>query len=231
MLIFWDIDGTLLTTAKAGIHAWEEALQVTAGVDADLEQFDTAGHPDFGIARRLLNEFAGGTADPARELALVRAYEARLPSALGRRTGRVLPNVRSILERLAGEPGTCSVLLTGNTRAGAAAKLTHYGLDGFFRSGAFSEPGADRAAIARAALNVARQEGCSTSACDAYVIGDTPHDLRCAAAIEARAIGVATGSYSVAELSTLAPWRVWPELPSADRFIAVLRGREELADV
>ena len=31
---------------------------------------------------------------------------------------------------------------------------------------------------------------------DIFVIGDTPHDIACAKAIQARAVGVATGRYS-----------------------------------
>ena len=27
LCVFWDIDGTLLTTARAGIFAWEEATE------------------------------------------------------------------------------------------------------------------------------------------------------------------------------------------------------------
>ena len=30
-VIFWDIDGTLLTTARAGIHAWEDAVAERTG--------------------------------------------------------------------------------------------------------------------------------------------------------------------------------------------------------
>ncbi len=56
MLVFWDIDGTLLTTGKAGIFAWADALAEITGVTVDLENFDTAGIPDHGIARRLLVE-------------------------------------------------------------------------------------------------------------------------------------------------------------------------------
>ena len=36
MLLLWDIDGTLLTTARAGIAAWEQALYEVSGVRADL---------------------------------------------------------------------------------------------------------------------------------------------------------------------------------------------------
>ena len=127
MLVFWDIDGTLLTTAKAGIFAWQDALQEVTGVAADLERFDTAGYPDHGIAQRLLVEFGGDPdpdPDPRLVSELVRRYEELLPAALGRRQGRVLPHVRDILERLATMPHVCSLLLTGFLASATADRRT-----------------------------------------------------------------------------------------------------------
>jgi phosphoglycolate phosphatase len=223
MLVFWDIDGTLLTTGRAGIFAWEEALREVTGVSADLRDFDTAGHPDFGIARQLLLQYGGlAEPDPAAVRRLVSRYEDLLPDALHRKVGRVLPNVREILAALAGEPGTWSMLLTGNTRRGAEAKLAHYGLAGFFRGGAFSEADGDRPAIARAALECAAASGCVAPPDHIFVVGDTPHDVRCARAIGARTVAVATGAYDVSALAAEGAWRVFAELPPAAEFRAIL---------
>ncbi len=232
MLIFWDIDGTLLSTGRAGIFAWQDSLRELTGVSADLEEFDTAGLPDHGIARRLLATYAG-TLEPGPEQVsdLVSGYEARLPDALQKKVGRVLPNVRPILERLAGKPGMCSLLLTGNTQRGARAKLAHYGLLEFFQDGGFSERDDDRAAIARTAVERARSAGCSVEPDRTYVIGDTPHDVDCGVAIGARTIAVATGRYSMEELSAISPWRVLPQLPQPHAFMAILTGTEVTTDV
>jgi phosphoglycolate phosphatase-like HAD superfamily hydrolase len=231
MLVFWDIDGTLLTTGRAGIFAWQEALADVTGVEADLWDFDTAGHPDFGIADRLLREF-GGMPDPDSKLVrrLVEGYEERLPAALDRRTGRVLPNVREILEALAREPGATSMLLTGNTLRGGQAKLKHYGLDRFFRDGGFSDGLSDRSAIARIALERARAAGSRADGDRLFVVGDTPHDVRCAGSIRAKSIGVATGAYGVEDLAAGGAWRVFAELPPAPEFLALLQGRKVAAD-
>lgn len=232
MIVFWDIDGTLLTTAKAGIVAWQDALRETTGVAVDLEHFDTAGYPDHGIARRLLAEFAGlPDADPQLVSDLVRRYEELLPAALGHRKGRVLPNVREILERLGTMPHVCSLLLTGNTERGARAKLMHYGLQEFFRGGGFSERASDRVAIARAALDHAKAMGCVIRPGGVYVVGDTPHDVACGAAIGARTIAVATGRHTTDDLAALSPWRTLAALPPADDFLQLLREAVVPADV
>ena len=111
-----------------------------------------------------------------------------------------------------------SYLLTGNTRGGATAKLTHYGLIEFFPDGAFAEDTRERATIAERALALARQAG-PVTADDVFVIGDTPHDIECANAIGVRTIAVATGGYSVDELRAHRPWRLFDELPAPDAFM------------
>jgi phosphoglycolate phosphatase-like HAD superfamily hydrolase len=132
----------------------------------------------------------------------------------------VLPNVTAILERLKHLEDVRSQLLTGNTRAGAAAKLGHYGLRGYFDGGAFSDGCVGRDEVARCAhglIPAAHRPGA-----ELYVVGDTPHDIRCAAAIGARAIGVATGEYSVEELRSCGAWLALPQLPEPDAFLELL---------
>ena len=136
----------------------------------------------------------------------------------------MLPNVREILEHLTGRSDVRSYLLTGNTRAGATAKLTHYDLIQFFPDGAFAEDAGARSSIASRALNLARQTG-AVSDGRVFVIGDTPHDIECARAIDARTIAVATGGYSVDELKEHEPWRVFAELPPPQDFMRLHPGR------
>jgi phosphoglycolate phosphatase-like HAD superfamily hydrolase len=133
----------------------------------------------------------------------------------------VLPNVREILEHLRIRPDVRSYLLTGNTRGGAKAKLTHYGLFEYFADGAFAEDAGARSAIAARALDLARRAG-PVGENATLVIGDTPHDIHCANAIGARTIAVATGGYTVDELAPHQPWRVYPELPPVGEFVRLI---------
>ena len=52
-----------------------------------------------------------------------------------------------------------SYLLTGNTRGGARAKLTHYDLFDYFPDGAFAEDAGERATIATRALAAGARGG------------------------------------------------------------------------
>lgn len=215
-VLFWDIDGTLLTTAKAGVFAWEDAVRELTGRDFQLASVRIAGLTDYQIAVRTF-EALGIDPEPALLHGLVDRYGALLPASLPRRKGTVLPNVREILEHLRRRGDVRSYLLTGNTRAGARAKLTHYNLLQYFPDGGFAEDAGERRGIACRALELAKQAGPVADG-RVFVIGDTPHDIECARAIDARTIAVATGGYSIDELGAHRPWRVFAQLPDAGEF-------------
>jgi len=224
-VLFWDIDGTLLTTAKAGVFAWNDSVKEVTGQDFDLRSaIRIGGYTDYQIAVKTF-EFLGLEAAEGQVERLVRRYEELLPSSLPRKQGRVLENVREILEHLrARRPDVRSYLLTGNTPGGARAKLTHYGLAEFFdgaTQGAFSTDTSSRGEIAGRAVELARRSG-PVAAERLFVIGDTPHDIECARAIGARTIAVASGDYAAHELATHGPWQLLEALPPPDAFLRLI---------
>jgi phosphoglycolate phosphatase-like HAD superfamily hydrolase len=224
-VLFWDIDGTLLTTKRAGVFALEQAARDVCGTSPDFAALETAGLTDHEVAMLAIRECGGS--DPAGTASrFLRAYERHLPDRLGLRQGGPLPGVVEILDALAGRNDVISLLLSGNTPAGAKAKLEHYGLSGYFAGGAFCMDGDDRERIARRALSLAAEvTGAAVDPQAVLVIGDTPHDIRCGKAIGARTVAVASGSYSLEQLAEHRPWRTLERLPSPERFIALLESR------
>ncbi len=225
--LFWDIDGTLLDTARAGIFAWEAAIRVVLGDEPAMADMRTAGLTDAEIAVKVAA--AHGHDDPRTAAELLRSYAQHLPDRLGWRQGRVLSNVRENLERLSRRDDVISMLLTGNVATGAEAKLRHYGLWGFFGSGgAFSVEGDDRPSIARQARELAAEHGGEMPTGEQMVvIGDTPHDISCGKVIGARTVAVASGpGYDLDALRACRPWAALEELPPPEDFAAlVLDGR------
>lgn len=219
--LFWDIDGTLLTTGRAGIFALEEAALEVTGKAIDLTTMKTAGLTDRQIAVEIIR-CAGIAPSPDKVDRLLQRYGEQLPASLHRKQGRVLSGVREILDRLRGREDVVSLLLTGNIQAGARAKLAHYGLSGYFSHGAFCDAVEDRVAIARAALAIAAQmhpDGRAPDPQRLFVIGDTPHDITCGHAIHARVVAVASGGYALGELQRHRPWWALESLPEADVFL------------
>lgn len=213
--LFWDIDGTLLTTARAGVLSLEDALEQVTGVRADLQSMATAGMTDYAIAETALRAVEH-PADEETVREFLRVHGQQLPRYLHHRRGHVMPGVREILVDLAGRDDVSSYLLTGNTEAGARAKLAHYGLLEYFGAGgAFCVGPGGRESIARRALPLA-------NGTKAFVVGDTPADVECGKAIGAQTIAIATGSYSLEELERCAPWRTFPRLPEPTAFRMLL---------
>lgn len=200
MLYLFDIDGTLVDTGGAGIRALQEASLALFG-DAG-PALDLAGSTDLGIVEHLHAHF-GIAPDPPQIDAFFAAYHERLVWNLahGNFPGRVIEGVVEVLELLAARPGAALGLLTGNTAAGAAAKMRHFQLDRYFPVGAYGCDHADRnrlgpIALARAATHFGR----SFTAAETWVIGDTPKDIACAHALGARCLAVATGQFTAEAL-------------------------------
>ena len=125
-----------------------------------------------------------------------------------------MPGVCELLDALEERDDVVLGLLTGNLEAGARAKLSSAGIDpDRFEVGAYGSDHELRGELPAVAQRRAREElGLDIAGADVVVIGDTPADLHCGRGIGARAIGVATGHYSVDELSQHQPAAVFADL-------------------
>jgi phosphoglycolate phosphatase-like HAD superfamily hydrolase len=215
-LVLFDIDGTILHSGGAGRRAVHRAVEEVFGARPP-EEHEFAGKTDPQIVRELMLR-VGITAQAIQQRmprALAR-YVDHLSAELGHAThgGAVYPGVVALLDALDQRDDVVLGLLTGNVHEGARAKLTAVGIDpDRFRVGAFGSDHADRPELP--AIARARAEALLGHAIDGgqvVVIGDTPADMECGRAIGARAIGVATGSYSVDDLRACGAAAVFADL-------------------
>ena len=219
-ILFWDIDGTLLKTAKAGLYAFEQVIQEILNTPFDFSTIKTAGMTDYYIAHEVIKLATGREPGIHQICNFIKRYEEVLPLHLAARQGYLTPSAKDILTHLHHREDYVSLLLTGNTLIGAKTKLTHYGLDGFFnfKHSAFCNNCLNRTEISTQALISIKEHYPTIAPQHIYVIGDTPNDIHCGKAIGARTIAVATGTYSVEELSVHSPWWVLPTLPTPIEF-------------
>ncbi|TWH45583.1 HAD family hydrolase [Sporomusa sp. KB1] len=217
-ILFWDIDGTLIRTAKAGLYAFAQATTELWGSAVDFDTLTTAGMTDNYIARQIIEVSSGREASRSEIDRLCRRYEELLPRELAARKGLVLPEAANILACLHERDDYKLLLLTGNSKIGAQIKLKYFALDRYFdfASSAFAEQFERRSDIANSALEIVHANWGDQH--KIYVIGDTPHDIECGKGIGAHTIGVATGRYSLAELQSLCPWWSMEFLPEAEIF-------------
>jgi len=200
-LILFDIDGTILTSGGAGECALRLGFKEEFGLEENLTQIEISGRTDSGIARQVLAKHG---LDPTEENMhrFFEGYLRQLERELPTRTGRLLPGVLPLLHALSVLPQVCLGLLTGNLKRGAALKLRHYGVHDLFQFGAFADDHHDRNQLGGFALKRAFDlHGVNFEAKRTFVLGDTPHDITCARACGAKAIAVATGSFSLEQLA------------------------------
>jgi phosphoglycolate phosphatase len=204
-LVLFDIDGTLLTSMSAGSRALRRAFEDEY---ADLAFFAAVrfdGKTDPQIVAEL--HTAAGFPDratPDNIHRLLARYLAHLEVVIGESIGRVraCPGVPELLDALDARDDVVSGLLTGNVVPGARLKLGAAGI-AFerFAVGAYGSDSAHRPDLPPiAAARAQRYFGRPPHGAEVVIIGDTPADVACGAGINARAVAVATGSYSVTEL-------------------------------
>ena len=214
-IILFDIDGTLLLTGRAGLHAIRAAMLEQFGI-TDLQPVEVHGRTDRGIARELFAAHGLDDSD-ANWLAFRNRYVHHLAHELPQREGFVLPGVMELLEQLVQQEHVHLGLLTGNVEAGARLKLKHYDLDHYFPFGGFGDLHAERNDVAAQAKQHAIDHcGPVDSPDQVWVIGDTPNDIRCARSIGARVVAVATGGASREELDRHQPDISIENLEAAD---------------
>jgi phosphoglycolate phosphatase len=228
-LVLFDIDGTILLTAGAGRRAIVAAIgeQVGQSVAFDRVRFD--GKTDPQIVAELLE--AAGHAGPHssdRVETLCQRYVSLLQHELGQASSKttVMPGVHALLDKLEAESDVVLGLLTGNMAEGAALKLRAAGLDpSRFRVGAYGSDAAARTSLPAIAASRAQPYfGRMPSGVEVVIIGDTPADIACGRSINARAVGVATGAYSVAQLEACGAYAVFQDLSETERVLqAILR--------
>ena len=227
-VVLFDIDGTILLTDGAGRRAVHRALEDVFGT-AMPEGHEFDGKTDPQIVRELM-QLAGaahGDIDDRLPRALDR-YVELLHTELDALEEReyVLPGIRPLLDVLEARDDVLLGLLTGNVRPGAVAKLTAVGIDpSRFRVGAYGSDHANRPELpAIARLRAEALLGHQIAGRDVVVIGDTPADMGCGRAIGARAIGVATGRYSVEDLRSCGAAAVFEDLSDTGAVVDAIMG-------
>ena len=223
-LVLFDIDGTILRSNGAGRRAMIAALrEIFGGTGPENHSYD--GKTDPQIVREVMRiEGHRDTHIDERMDALMTLYLTHLERELVEANTVVYPGIHELLDALEARDDTVLGLLTGNLREGAHAKLRAAGIDpARFRIGAFGSDHEHRPELPGVARQRAQAElGIDLEGEHLVIIGDTPADIECGRALGVRAIGVATGSYSVEELSRHAPHAVFETLADTQRVVSAI---------
>ncbi len=230
VLVLFDIDGTLLLSGGAGRRAILSALTEEAGeLPGAVDQVRFDGKTDPQIVGELLDA-AGHQAPhpPDRVDRVLERYLVHLEADLAHTAHQatVMPGVFPLLQALGSDDRVVLGLLTGNVSRGAAIKLRAVAIaPEQFRVGAYGSDHAVRSALPPIAA--ARAEplfGRRPAGSEIVIIGDTPADVTCGLSVGARSVGVATGSYRVADLTRAGADHAFADLSDTERVAAAILG-------
>jgi phosphoglycolate phosphatase len=214
-VVLFDIDGTLLNTGGASDRAWEHAIRDYYGVDFDVGARTGRGVPDPEVGRQVLRSILDREPTGRELLRLMGRRMKYLPEEVERSPGyQIKPGLPELLEELA-DGGTLLGLTTGNVEPAAHAKLGRAGFNHFFSFGGYGSDASERVDLTKRAIERARRLTGEELPASAFLgVGDTPRDVDAGHGAGIRVAGVATGEYSVDELTEAgADWA----LPNLER--------------
>src|SRR6266536_544660 len=209
-LVLFDIDGTLIRTGGAGVKAFAKVFETEFQAVDGFERMKFGVRTDTGLVREFFG-YHNIAATPENFRRFFERYVFWLDHILRDSQTSVCNGVWQFIRDLKAlsKPPLIG-LLTGNIRLGAEIKLRHAGLWDVFVTGGFADDSEERDKIAA----VAKERGSrllnqELRGEQVVVIGDTPLDIRCARAIGAKVLAVATGMVPKDELESHNPdWTV-----------------------
>ena len=199
LTLLWDIDGTIISTAKGKASGlFPQAVATVLHTTVEPVVSDGEGRPDLEVLA-LTFEQAGVTPTSSQLAAAVEALNEISPQSLYEQERQLLEGAEETLMIFA-DRGITQAVITGNTRAKGLAKLKAFGLAEYFdfSRSAFGDEARTRAETVRIA--VARNPGNGL-----VCIGDTPNDIHAAKANKIPVIAVATGDFTAEELASYEP--------------------------
>ncbi|MEP6549929.1 MAG: HAD family hydrolase [Gemmatimonadales bacterium] len=225
-LVLFDIDGTLLNSEGLGRTSMRRALGEIFGSPGNpAYRYD--GKTDKQIVRDVMR--LEGHSDEhidSRMDTLIGLYLEGLDEGVKSGKFNVHPHegVVDLLDALEARNDVVLGLLTGNVESGARTKLAAAGLDpDRFRVNAFGSDHENRPELPAIAQRRARDQlGVDVAGERVVVIGDTPADIECGRSLGVRAIGVASGHYTVEQLLEHNPYAAFPSLEDTPRVLAAI---------
>jgi phosphoglycolate phosphatase-like HAD superfamily hydrolase len=225
-LVLFDIDGTLLSSEGLGRASMQRALAEVFGSPGN-PSYRYDGKTDKQIVRDVMRLEGHSDAHiDARMETLIVLYLEGLRAGVrsGKFNVRPLAGVVAILDELEKRDDVVLGLLTGNIEPGARLKLTAAGINpDRFRVNAFGSDHEHRPELPAIAQRRASETlGLDIAGNRLIVIGDTPADIECGRSIGARAIGVASGHYTVEQLQTHNPYAALPSLENTQQVLETI---------
>jgi phosphoglycolate phosphatase-like HAD superfamily hydrolase len=227
VLVLFDIDGTLLYSLSAGIHAMSSAISELHGIVPDFSKVEVHGRLDTLIWQELAGVHGYPTCDASHER-FRSTYSEHLERRLTERnTVQRYPGAKELVDATRSHPALTVGLLTGNYEFTGRLKVRHAGIDpDHFVVNAWAGDAPDRRGLVPVAMRrYAERTGRTIGGDQVVIIGDTPYDVDCAHASGARCLAVATGHFDLDALRAAGADLAVKDLSDTDGLMRWITGR------
>ncbi len=200
-VLLWDIDGTLIRIKRLNSSSPHKNVLRKLGFSLNELNVGLSGRTDYEIMLDLTKD-NGGKHDENLLKGAFKDLDEESQRLDGESTFDLYPGVQAILKSLTFKGWTHGIL-TGNTHVRITTKLEKAGISDHFNQDLLfgCTFGDSRKNIANRARSFLSHKDCS----NVVVLGDTPNDIAAARSSNFRVISVATGKFTVAELSNHEP--------------------------
>lgn len=212
-LVAFDMDHTLVDVTEAHLTGFRKALATVYGVEVDLALKKHSGNTQLNAIRVICEE--AGLDPELIESRLSEAVEVLSQTTISQLDddlrSETLPGAVDLLDSLR-DRGHPLGLITGTVRPVAEVILQRAGLRDYFVVTACGDEASDRPSLLELLLKRFARRSRLDSREPPLVIGDSVRDIRAARQVGLKAIGVASGQFSVQELSAETPQAVLKSL-------------------
>jgi phosphoglycolate phosphatase len=227
-VVLFDIDGTLVSSSAAEVDERRRYLitiRDVVGKEPSVVPSRFAGMVDPQICRILLTE-TGLDEESVKQL---------LPKVLMRmgevyrdmeKSSKLNDGVKELLQILRQSRNHAVGVLTGNLSAVAKEKLRAMDIDSYFAEGFYADNYFDRKNLIEDAVGACVGKYRLSDRKDVIIVGDTPRDVSAANAAKATSIGVASGVFSLGQLSEADATWVFPDLKPSKKLLNALGLRQ-----
>ncbi|MCP5467732.1 MAG: HAD family hydrolase [Deltaproteobacteria bacterium] len=222
-MIIFDIDGTLLMTGGAGKSAFNSVFAELYQISEAWQDILPDGRTDPSLIKEIFQKNLGYKPETKAYQKVAKIYIEKMEQALQAAPRfRLLPGITDLLETLFQRYPQALGIATGNFEDSAQLKLKRAGLENYFSFGGFGSDSEDRLALTRKALERGRQALKRwIPPEDVFLVGDTPHDIRCGKLLGMNTVAVASGSHSKKELSSYQPDFLLQDFSQVEEVISI----------
>ncbi|MFN0117472.1 MAG: HAD family hydrolase [Elusimicrobiota bacterium] len=231
ILFLFDLDGTLVTTGGAGLRALGKVFQELYNIQDVWSSINPSGKTDHAIFREIIHKFLDRPMSDNEIKPIAEKYISYLDHEINSTPHHVKPlkGVIEFLDECKKKTHIFSALGTGNLEQGARIKLKPTGLNDYFELGGFGSDAEARYEVLKAGhAKVEEKLGATIHPDYVFVLGDTILDVSAARKAQFKAVAIASGGSSYAELERSKPDFLFQDMNDALKLLDAIDNLDTL---